>query len=161
MATRKLLRALTLLTVLAGCEAIAPAAGPDTVRGSIYTDLHVGRPCDPGDAPRELVGIGLRFRDASGAVLATALTNALTAEELAPRPGAAADDRGCRYAGQYEAALPVRPSYTVDFDVPDPPERGGYFSGTDELTSTTISREDLEHRAFTWCFGLPPSYVVP
>ena len=147
--------------LMAACEGIGPRGGHDTVHGAIFTDLHGGPPCDAASVPRELAGIGLQFRDSSGAVLGSTLTRTLSAEKLAPAPGDRAGDVRCRYAGLYEIALPVRPSYTVEFDVPDPPQRGAYFSGTDELVSQTISREALEGAGFNWSFELPSSYVVP
>ena len=147
--------------LVTACDVVAPPAGPDLVEGAIFTEMNGGPPCDPSGTPRELAGIGLRFRDGSGAVLAETRTTTLTAENLPPRPDDPPDSVRCRYAGLYEIALPVRPAYTVDFDVPDPPARGAYFSGTDELTARTISREALEGQGFTWSFEVPPSYVVP
>lgn len=163
MAPRRFVLVMTLAlpAAAAACEAVAPSQGPDVVRGAIYTEMQGGPPCEPASAPRELAGIRLTFSDGSGAVLGGAITSTLVAEKLGPAGAGAAGDAPCRYASLYEVALPSRPAYTVDFDVPEPPARGGYFSGTDELTSETISREALESAGFTWSFEVPASYVVP
>lgn len=151
-----------LAAVVAGCQAVGVEDGPTVLRGAVYTDMRVGMPCNEQTAPRELSGIGLRFVDATGAVVGTALTGPVQARELSGRPGAGGDDdAGCRFSAPYAVTVPTIPSYTVEFEVPDPPERGGYFSGTEELKTQTISRDELADRQFDWSFEVPPSYVVP
>ena len=149
---------VALAVTAAACEAVIPSSGT-SLSGAIFTDLRVDMPCDDPGAPARLAGIGLTFRGPDGVVLGTTRTGAVRAEHLPADPAEAGP--GCRYSARYAVTLPAAASYTVDFDVPDPPARGGYFSGTDELRTQTLTRDELARRGSVWSFELPPSYVVP
>jgi hypothetical protein len=156
--------AAAVAIVLVACSTEAPPAdGEIRLSGSIYTDFIVDTPCDEQQAPVELTGVELAFRDPAGKLLATAVTGPPTHRELPKGPGTETwAHGGCRMLAPYAVILPAAERYSVEFkprDVPRPIGRP-YFQGVDMLEPQSATMADLASRGFTWHFEAPAAFVA-
>ena len=157
--------AIAMAIVLGGCQLVeAPERNDVRLSGSIYTDFHVDRPCAEQQAPAELTGVEISFKDSAGKLLGTALTGLPEGLELPKGPGTETwAHGGCRILARYAAILPLADSYSVAFKpspVPRPANRP-YFQGVDLIEPQTATMADLASRGFKWDFEAPPAFVVP
>ena len=151
---------------LSGCDLVT-APEPEELRlsGSIYTDFRVDLPCNEQQAPVELTGVELSFKDAvTGQALGATLTGLPERLELPKGPGTETwAHGGCRMYARYLVILPLAERYSVEFtpsSVPRPANRP-YFQGVDLLEPQSATITELADRGFTWDFEAPPAFVVP
>jgi|SRR5687768_12080731 len=158
--------AVAIAAVLGGCQ---PDAAPERkgvrLSGTIYTDFQVDLPCEEQEAPVELTGVELSFKDAlTGRALGATLTGLPERLELPKGPGTETwAHGGCRMFARYLVILPLAERYSVEFtprSLPRPANRP-YFQGVDLLEPQTATMADLASRGFTWDFEAPPAFVVP
>ena len=157
--------AAAIVTALGGCQLVdAPDANELRLSGSIYTDFLVDTPCAEQQAPAELTGVEISFKDAAGNPLGTALTGLPESLELPKGPGTETwAHGGCRIYARYLVILPLAETYSVEFtpsSLPRPPNRP-YFQGVDLLVPQSATMAELADRGFTWDFEAPPAFVVP
>lgn len=157
--------AVAIVIALGGCQLVdAPVARELQLSGFIYTDFRVDMPCAEQQAPPELTGVELSFKDGAGKLLGTALTGLPERLELPKGPGTETwAHGGCRMFARYGVILPLADSYLVEFtpsSLPRPANRP-YFQGVDLLESQTATMADLAARGFKWDFEAPPAFVVP
>lgn len=157
--------AVAIVIALGGCQ-LVDAPDPDALRlsGSIYTDFLVDTPCGEQQAPAELTGVEISFKDAAGKLLGTALTGLPEHFELPKGPGTETwVHGGCRIFARYAVILPLADSYSVAFTPNGLPRAADrpYFEGVDLLEPQTATMADLATRDFKWDFEAPPAFVVP
>ncbi len=157
--------AAAIVITLGACQ-LVEAPEPDGLRlsGSIYTDFRVDTPCAEQQAPAELTGVEISFKDGSGNLLGTALTGLPEGLELPKGPGTETwAHGGCRIFARYAVIVPLADSYSVEFK-PSPlprPANRPYFQGVDLIEPQTATMADLASRGNTWDFEAPPAFVVP
>lgn len=156
---------IAVAILLGGCQLVeAPDADELRLSGSIYTDFRVDTPCNEQQAPAELTGVEISFKDADGKPLGTALTGLPERLELPKGPGTETwAHGGCRIFARYALIMPLAESYSVEFtpsSVPRPANRP-YFQGVDLIEPQTATMADLAERGFKWDFEAPPAFVVP
>ena len=157
--------AAAIVIALGGCQLVdAPDANEVRLSGSIYTDFLVDTPCAEQQAPAELTGVEISFKDEAGNPLGTVLTGLPERLELPKGPGTETwAHGGCRMLARYLVILPLTKSYSVQFtpsSLPRPPNRP-YFQGVDLLEPQSATLAELADRGFTWDFEAPPAFVVP
>lgn len=158
--------AVAIAAVLGGCQLdAAPDRKDMRLSGAIYTDFRVDLPCEDQEAPVELTGVELSFKDAStGRALGATLTGRPERLELPKGPGTETwAHGGCRMYARYQVILPLAERYSVEFtpsSVPRPANRP-YFQGVDLLEPQSATIAELADRGFTWDFEAPPAFVVP
>lgn len=155
---------VALAIALGGCDA-TPEKQELRLSGSIYTDFRVDLPCEEQQAPAELTGVEISFKDAAtDKALGTPLTGLPARLELPRGPGTETwAHGGCRMSAPYLVILPLAETYSVQFrpsSVPRPANRP-YFQGVDLLEPQPATIAELAHRGFTWDFEAPPAFVVP
>ena len=165
MTRTRLVVAIAIVMSLGGCQLVErPTADELQLSGSIYTDFRVDMPCTEQQAPAELTGVELSFKDGAGKLLGTALTGLPERVELPKGPGTETwAHGGCRIFARYGVILPLADSYLVDFtptSLPRPANRP-YFEGVDLLEPQTATMADLADRGFRWDFEASPAFVVP
>ena len=158
-----------LVSLSTGCGAeIVPDGRPaDTskveITGAIYVEFHTDSPCRLADAPAELSGVAIQFRDPDGTQLGEGLTGPIGFQLLSFGEGKSGwAHPGCRYFAPYAAMLDRARSYRASFE--SPPQNmvgaGSWFTGVSDLEEQVISHEELEANGFEWDFEAEPSYVV-
>jgi hypothetical protein len=141
----------------------APGPGELRLTGSIYTDFRIDTPCEEQQAPVDLTGVELSFRDAAGTLLGTAVTGPPAHLELPKGPGTERwAHGGCRMFAPYAVTLPAAESYSVEFKPRDIARPIGqpYFQGVDMLEPQSATTADLASRGFTWHFEAPAAFVA-
>ena len=155
---------VALAIALGGCGATPESQGL-RLSGSIYTDFRVDLPCEEQQAPAELTGVELSFKDAAtGQALGTTLTGPPERLELPKGPGTETwAHGGCRMYARYLVILPLAEGYSVQFtpsSAPRPANRP-YFQGVDLLEPQSATMAELADRGFTWDFEAPSAFVAP
>lgn len=153
------------MIALGGCQLVeAPETDEIRLSGAIYTDFRVDTPCAEQQAPAELTGVELTFKDEAGTVVGTALTGLPDGDELPKGPGTETwAHGGCRIFARYAVVMPLAERYSVEFtpsSLPRPANRP-YFQGVDLLESQSATMAELAGRGFRWDFEAPPAFVVP
>ena len=139
------------------------SAGPVSVSGALFLDLHVDSQCSNADAPPPLSGVRLTFRGPERQPLGEAVSGPIGHRLLEFGPGKDGwEYPGCRFVSLYSAELERAESYSVTFRAVLLPGAvpGVGFTGIDELGEQTISHAELEANGFAWDFEVSPSYVV-